>query len=116
MKVLPKATTVGVGALNLIVGVCFLPSPKSKILVGLNLKLCIGVFKGLKIPVSCVCGEGFLLTAKLENELLLRNDDIEELVLGDLLELADQPVDASLGPRTLKLLRESIQLTDNDWD
>ena len=116
MKVLPKATTVGVGALNLIVGVCFLPSPKSKILVGLNLKLCIGVFKGLKIPVSCVCGEGFLLRAKLENELLLRNDDIEELVLGDLLELADQPVDASLGPRTLKLLRESIQLTDNDWD
>ena len=83
-------------------------------LVGWNLKLCIGVFKGLEAPIFSVCGEGgaFLSTSKLE-ELLLRDVDIVEL---DLLELTDRPDDASLGARTLKFLRESIQLTDNDWD
>ena len=113
MKLFPNATTVGVGAFNLIDGVCFLLCPNSEMLVGLNLKLCIGVFKGLEVTVFCVCGE---VGVFLENELLLRNNDIDELVLGDLLTLADRPDDASLGARTLKLLRESIQLTDNDWD
>ena len=115
MKLFPKATTVGVGAFNLIDGVCFLLCPNSEMLVGLNLKLCIGVLKGLEVTVFCVCfcGEGRVF---LENELLLRNNDMEEFVLGDLLALVDRPDEASLGTRTLKLLRESIQLTDNDWD
>ena len=78
-------------------------------LVGWNLKLCIGVFKGLEAPIFSVSGEGgtFLFTSKLE-ELLLRDVDI--------VELTDRPDDASLAARTLKFLRESIQLTDNDWD
>ncbi len=79
-------------------------------LVGLNLKLCIGVlddFEG---------GSTFLPAAKLTNELLGRNVEVkkEELFLGDFLKApGNLLVDASLGPRTLKLLRESIQLVDN---
>ena len=120
MKLVPKATTDGVGALDFITGVCFLESPTSEMLVGLNLKLWIGVFEDLEDTVFWVCGEGAvsLLTATPRNVLLLRNVDVDkaELFLGDFLELTERLDDASPGPRTLKLLRESIQLTDNELD